>query len=303
VGNIQTDLNQVQNITVFHVGNQATLEHYFQTISSPIKDKLASRFYVDNFLDSIETEDELQEVYSEATHHLAAGNMPLQQWSSNSTKLNAQINVDYASEGYEAPAEVNVLGLNWSNVEDKISLKQPELSDPVLTKRKLLSQVSSYFDPLGLLSPLTIRDKLLIQEAWRLELEWNAPLLQTLRDSWLEIKQDFQSILTIDFPRSVASEKVPHQLHVFCNASSKAYGAVAYLKSAQDSHIVMSKAKVAPLKTLTLPQLELTALIGARLMKYLVDTLSHIQIQESYLWSDNEAALKWVRINKSSSLC
>ena len=171
----------------------------------------------------------------------------------------------------------------------------------MLTKRKLLSQVSSYFDPLGLLAPLIIRGKLLIQEAWTLELEWDAPLPQTLRDSWLEIKQDFQSISTIDFPRSVASEKVPHQLHVFCDASSKAYGAVAYLKSAQDSHIVMSKAKVAPLKTRTLPQLELTALlIGARLMKYLVDTLSHIQIQESYVWSDNEASLQWVRNNKSS---
>ena len=66
----------------------------------------------------------------------------------------------------------------------------------------------------------------------------------------------------------------------------------------------MSKAKVAPVKTKTLPQLELTALyVGVTLEQYIRDTMSNIQFKEVYLWSDSEVALYQVKNNNSKKVC
>ena len=88
-------------------------------------------------------------------------------------------------------------------------------------------------------------------------------------------------------------------LHIFCDASQKAFGAVAYVVS-DGAALLTSKCKVAPLKTRSLPQLELTAfLVGARLLHHVVSTLTGVDWGKFYLWTDNEASLQWVRNNRS----
>ena len=87
---------------------------------------------------------------------------------------------------------------------------------------------------------------------------------------------------------------------MFCDASAKAYGAVVYVKNGENSELLVSKCKVAPLKTRSLPQLELTALlIGARLLKHVTEILDGCTFKERVVWSDNEACLQWIRNNKS----
>ena len=78
-----------------------------------------------------------------------------------------------------------------------------------------------------------------------------------------------------------------------------AYGAVAYLVSEGQSQIVMSKAKVTPLSSTTLPQLELTAMfVGAQLIRYLSETLK-VEWADILLWSDSSISVQWVNNNKS----
>ena len=107
-----------------------------------------------------------------------------------------------------------------------------------------------------------------------------------------DILVDIRRVTEFTFPRHVLYEHT--ELHVFADASSKAYGAAVYTVNVTHtkSNLLISKARVAPCRKgrLTIPKLESTAsLIGARLIKYLTDLHQYKTI---YLWSDN--SVTWV---------
>ena len=78
----------------------------------------------------------------------------------------------------------------------------------------------------------------------------------------------------LTIPRQIDTSKNYNlQLHIFCDASEKAYGVAAYSGTANHREMIMSKTRVAPIKPRTLPQLELTAVeMGTRLAAYLLET-------------------------------
>ena len=165
-----------------------------------------------------------------------------------------------------------------------------------LTKRSLLAKVSQVFDPLGIFSPVTMKGRLLIQEAWKLKIEWDDPLPAPFTNCWKELECEMQLLPNLSVPRSTANESDICTLHIFCDASSKAYGAVAYLVTENSSKLITSKVRVAPVKNRTIPQLELTALlVGTKLGVHILQTLNHMIISETSLWSDNEVALQWIK--------
>ncbi|KRZ09670.1 hypothetical protein T4C_14062, partial [Trichinella pseudospiralis] len=117
--------------------------------------------------------------------------------------------------------------------------------------RKLISHASKLYDPLGFLTPFVVRAKILFQKLWQAGIDWDEPLTTSIAEDWME---DTDST----------------ELHVYGDASKWAYGAVAYLKVISKDkttvRFIMSKWRVAPLKTITLPRLELmAALIAAKL--------------------------------------
>ena len=78
----------------------------------------------------------------------------------------------------------------------------------------------------------------------------------------------------------------------------KAYGAVAYISDGTHSSFVMAKARVAPLKGHTLPQLELlAALTGSRLCKFILSSLDDFQVN-IVMWSDSQITLCWLSSKK-----
>ncbi|XP_069161168.1 uncharacterized protein [Procambarus clarkii] len=115
--------------------------------------------------------------------------------------------------------------------------------------------------------------------------------------------KDLSILQSVKFPQNtVVNEIEPIKLHVFCDASGKAYGTVAYLVSNGQASLLTSKTRVNPLKKRSLPQLELTALLlGVRLAHYRIKALSNIHSEETVVWSDNEAVLQWVKNNNSKN--
>ena len=121
------------------------------------------------------------------------------------------------------------------------------------------------YDPLGWLSPITIRARILLQDVWKQRLKWDDSLDPNFRASWQHIATDLQEATTIELPRKYfsSSPTKPVDLHVFADASMKAYGAMAYLQQDREVAFVMAKSRAAPLKHLTLPRLELKAAVVA----------------------------------------
>ncbi|XP_033229135.1 uncharacterized protein LOC117180750 [Belonocnema kinseyi] len=166
---------------------------------------------------------------------------------------------------------IKTLGLCWHSREDTILYVVKELDNTdKITKRIILSEIAKIFDPLGLLGPITLYDQL--------------PSLNEIR-----------------FNRCVlARDTINVQMHGFCNASEKGYGACIYLRSTDKqgqhhSSLVCSKSRVAPVQTITLPRLELcAALLLSRLYEATVWTLQHVKFSQTIFWSDSTVALHWI---------
>lgn len=139
--------------------------------------------------------------------------------------------------------------------------------------------------------------KLLMQELWHRQLDWDEPLPDDMRTRWHNLRNDLQLTFSYQVNRFYHSrETLPKEMHVFVDASKKAYGAVAYICQGGQPSLIMSKTHVAPIKELTLPKLELmAAVIGTRLYKFIIASLppqcSDIPI---FLWSDSQIVLYWI---------
>ena len=125
-------------------------------------------------------------------------------------------------------------------------------------------------DPLGWATPVTIKAKILLQEVWRRKTSWDNLLDSDLHDKWFSLCEDFLSLPTLTMPRAYFSPSLTsvqiNNVYIFKDASTKAYGAVVYLSKANQTSLAMSKSRVAPVKSVTLSNLELmAAVMGTRL--------------------------------------
>ena len=147
------------------------------------------------------------------------------------------------------------------------------------SKRSLLKFTSKIFDPLGLLSPLVIRLKLLFRALCDVSCIWDEPLKDDVVNQWLQIVDKFSSLGVLRLPRFYFQPNVNPsfiEINGFCDASLQAYAAVLYMRSVYPDgsvkvEIIASKTRVALSKTLTIPRLEL---LGAVLLARLGNTIS-----------------------------
>ena len=279
---------------------EATLETHLRRSSSVYKDKIRKGFYVDNLQVVTSKVQELHSIYEEANTVMAQANMPLRMWVTNERSLTKRIKKDFPDQ--TSSSETNILGLNWHQNEDSLSVKSPDLQiRQTVSRRQLLSDVSATFDPLGLVTPVTIRGKMLMKEAWKLKTDWDSPLPMSFIDDWQTIQSELNRVSEVKFPRSVVNDE-DCLLHVFCDASTFAYGACAYIVTNDSSELLTSKGRVTPIKGRSLPELELTALqVGTQLAHYVKESLKDVKFKSTYVWSDNEAALQWVRNDRSDT--
>ena len=134
--------------------------------------------------------------------------------------------------------------------------------------------IARFYDPLGLIGPVLTKAKILLQDLWKDKLHWDEALPQVLHTSWIEFCSQFVHFKNFVFPRYVFTYNTDFEIHGFCDASISAYGACIYLRSTSEIgvrvHLMCSKSRVAPLKVLTVPKLELS---GALLLSELLQNI------------------------------
>ena len=256
-----------------------------------------SRFYVDDYLDSMETTDEADTMIASLTSILRRGGFELAKWKIPHRRLNDEttrqdLDLD------DTPVE-RALGVCWDIHRDKMIFKVTEMDKPC-TKRGILSQVSSVFDPLGMLAPYIMRAKALIQDLWTASYDWDQEIDdRELLNRWQEWLTELKDLDNFEVqrcydpkPQPSVSCQTTRQLHIFCDASLLGFGAVAYFRLDRgDGHIwcsfVMAKGRVAPVRQLTVPRLELQSAVMAVRLGDLIEREHDVGIESTHYWSDS----------------
>ncbi|XP_067024040.1 uncharacterized protein [Acropora muricata] len=267
---------------------------------------VSKNFYMDDFLKSVNDVTTASLIQQEMTSFLACGGFRLTKWSSSSREVLSRIpshelacptlNLDLEN----LPME-RTLGMKW-NTESHCLCFSVRLGQSVLTKRGVQSRVSSVFDPLGVLSPYLFLAKSLIQTLWRKRKHVDEPLDPGDLVVWEKWSADLSSLQEFQLPRWTSIDKPSDalvQLHHFGDASEKGFGAVCYIRyTFPDGRIhvsfVIAKNRVAPLKQLSIPRLELqAALLAARLADTVKRELD-LHISDTIFSSDSKTVLSYI---------
>lgn len=297
----------------------ATVQHHLKKYEErypKIVKELRENMYMDDLLTGAETEEEAIQMYREACQIMKEGGFELMKWKSNRSKLIEVFKKDNVSspvaqktidEDKTEDCSSKLLGIYWNAITDKFQFKGEELIKLTLetraTKRNILKIAPRLYDPMGWINPYVVRIKMLFQSVWEHGLEWDENLPPELEKKWRMWVEELKDINSVEIPRrysnpnSIIKER---ELHVFGDASEAAYGAVGYLKSyyeegTSSTNLVYAKSKVAPVKKVTLPRLELLAAeMSAKMSQYLAQELK-LDNLELFLWTDSQIALHWLK--------
>lgn len=262
-----------------------------------------SNFYIDDLLSGADTYDELMVLRKQMIDMLAAGGFPLAKWATNNPSL-ANETGQHMGEERSFEDESGVLGMLWAPASDTFSLRLSGPSDPeptTLTKRQLISRVAQVYDPSGLFAPIIVIGKMIIQDIWRLKLEWDQCVPQNIIQRYNEFHRNVMELSSISVPRWINySKDVTAEWHLFSDASECAFGACAYLRTVDGNgtvscHLVQSRNRVAPIKLQTIPRLELMgAQMAVELWKYVSAACKLTSLKVTF-WTDSMIVLRWLR--------
>lgn len=190
------------------------------------------------------------------------------------------------------------------------------------TKRELLRIVMSIFDIYGLLTPFTIKAKIIIQNTWKSTIKWDEQIPTKQFEIFREWISQLHEIKDIRIPRWYLGGHSPHQtrtspapphlgcssssatieLHVFCDASPAAYAAVAHWRVHTDNtnvcvSFIASKSRVAPIKPSSIPRLELQDAVLACRFADVIQKEHRLQPNKRYFWTDSTTLLHWIALH------
>ena len=246
---------------------------------------LRNDFYVDDVLSGAHDLNTALKAQKELNEALSSAGFSLRKWTSNCFDLikgfpSTQL-YDQEFLKLEDRSISKTLGIQWNAKQDsfhfffKISER-----DAVVTKRTVLSIISQLFDPAGWLAPVLITAKIIMQQIWRDGTSWDSPIKPLTCHRWKSFFATLPDIHKIKVQRWVRYDpRHSIQIHGFCDASEKAYAATFYLRvqhneNTWSSHLLCAKSKVAPVKVLPLPRLELCgALLLSKLFNKVIAQL------------------------------
>ena len=278
-----------------------------------MRSTIERNFYVDDCLKSVQDADTAVKLSEQLRSACQNGGFHLTKFISNDSAVmdgipeeDRAIEVTNGSCLVTESAEKRVLGILWNVSSDTMGFRVQIAKKPV-TRRGILSTISSIFDPLGFVVPVLLTPKILLQQLCRLDLGWDDPIPQYLEDKWIKWTQDLPQLQEFKIRRCYKPpdfKPASCQAHYFSDASETGYGAVAYLRMTDGEgrthcSFLVGKARVAPLKTVTIPRLELTAATVAVRLDAQIKRELEIEVDSSVFWTDSTVVLRYID-NKTS---
>ena len=259
--------------------------------------ELQEHAYVDDIAGSKLQESEAKQVTKDIDTILAKGQFEIKAWHSNHKDIDQ-------SDGEES---VDLLGHRWDKKHDTFSFKKNEIVSrhEHLTKRNCLAILAQLWDPIGLVSPVTVKFRIDLQELWSSGFVWDEILPESVQQRWMESLKSMNDLLSFNFDRQLkpSNSLGAPEIHGFSDGGELAYGAVVFLrwKLVDGSYCcvpVMTKSFVAPLKKKSIPRLELLGCLAlTRMYDTCTKALDFVKFVEcrNIFWVDSSTVLSWVK--------
>ena len=289
----------------------AALNFHFKKFENlyPVAREIKDKFYMDDLVLSVGSSENAISLLENSEKLLSLASMNLKKWNSNATEVRAYLKCNTSEE---LPSQQKVLGLNWDVSCDTLScvvMPVLELAQSVSpTKRNILSVVASVFDPMGILGPFMLPAKGIFQALCKHKISWDEILPNSLLVLWQDWIFNLSKITNMTLPRYIFQgisfeNENPNdiEIHAFSDASMQGYCSVIYLRVRDQfgnfhTKFFISKTRIAPLKKLTLPRLELLgALLSVRLVDTVMKFLCEFSISQICFYTDSLNVLHWVK--------
>ena len=274
---------------------------------------LREDFYVDDGLKSVGTAEEAVKLIKSTKEMCKKGGFNLHKFTSNRKEVIAQIPVEDRAEDikhldldHDALPIERALGMQWCIDSDTFRFHST-LKDRPCTRRGILSTVSSIYDPLGIIAPLLLEGKKILQGLCKEGISWDDPVPAEIASTWKKWKMELHELENLSIHRCYLpngfGQVIERQLHHFSDASVKGYGQCTYLRQRNEHgqifcSFVFGKARVTPSKQVTVPRLELTAaVVSAKVAQQVRKELRIDNIKE-FFWTDSTVVLGYI-VNSS----
>ena len=266
-------------------------------------------FYVDDLLKSMKTEEDALKMIDNISKMCASGSFNLTKLVSSNRQVLNNIPIEKRAKDYRnfdfshmgLPTE-RALGMVWHLETDSLGFRSKFLEKP-LSRKVILTDVMSAYDLDGRASAFTLPGKKVLQELTAEKKGWDEEVSTAHTKRYEEWKSDMALLEDIDVPRCFTpadfGDTVSRGLHCFSDASETGYGQVSYLRSVNADgkiHVsqVTAKARVAPLKSITIPRLELTAgTVSVKVAAMLQEELDFADLPTTY-WTDSNIVLGYI---------
>ena len=268
-------------------------------------------FYVDDGLIGADSKEEAIVLQQQLQGLFAKGGFLLRKWNSNAASVIQTLPPELQDSRSilsitESQGYTKTLGVEWHSKLDhfRLTMNEPPSFDN-LTKRGLVSDIAKTFDVLGWFSPTMVKAKILLQRVWEVGVDWDQDIPQYIAEEWLRWRMELKLLSKKHISRYYFHEDASIkelQLHGFCDASENAYASVVYLRMTDSKgkvhvSLVLAKTKVAPIKRLTIPRLELCgAYLLAKVLHHVKGVLD-ITTSKVFAWTDSTIVLDWLKGN------
>ena len=269
-------------------------------------DTILNNFYVDDLLKSTDDNHSAIKILGAVRELCHTGGFNLTKFICRETEVNSTIpSSKLGSIGTKEISKQEMveraLGVQLCLEADTFTFRI-SLSDMPLTRRGILSTISSVFDPYGIAGPFILQGRKILQQITCLKDGWDSRVPDDLAQAWSAWRVELFELQHISVKRCYKPGDFgtvkDMSLHIFSDASEVGYGAACYLRQ-EDIRgnicvsLAFGKSRVSPIKSVTIPRLELTAAtvsvkLGAMLRAELKQNLS------DFYWTDSMIALGYI---------
>ncbi|PFX17568.1 hypothetical protein AWC38_SpisGene18109 [Stylophora pistillata] len=180
--------------------------------------ELRDHAYVDDIAGSKSNSTEAKKITKEIYTILGKGKFQIKVWHSNCSEIDQS-----GGESF-----TDLLGHKWDKQEGKFTFKKENVVGLLegFSKRNCLKFLAQLWDPIGLVSPVTIKFRIDLQALWSSGYSWDDILPESIQQTWLENVQTINDLLSFQFDRKLKPSNavgVP-QIHGFSDGGEQAYG-------------------------------------------------------------------------------